>query len=98
MPSSLKKNTRATTSQQDSTWQKAVGTFNDQPKGNPGPGQYRVEEGELMEYKNKSASLTPGFTFPRKGENPLEVFGSAEKIITASVGSYDLDDKYSMVK
>jgi hypothetical protein len=51
-----------------------------------------------MEYKNKSASLTPGFTFPRKGENPLEVFGSAEKIITASVGSYDLDDKYSMVK
>ena len=51
-----------------------------------------------MEYKNKSASLTPGFTFPRKGENDLDDVRSADQRVSACVGSYDLDDRYSMVK
>ena len=51
-----------------------------------------------MEYKNKSASLTPGFTFPRKGENVVDDVRSADQRVSACVGSYDLDDRYSMVK
>jgi len=50
---------------QESTWQKAINNFNDQPKDNPGPGHYNHDMQPFFEYANKSASLKPGFTFPK---------------------------------
>jgi hypothetical protein len=60
------------------------------PRNNPGPGTYRPEDGEKLEFKNKTDSLAPGFSFPHDG---MDGYGRKMRVSSnPPPTAYDLPD------